>query len=245
MKKIPGVSLSNCIFSTSDSSSRTCGIYPTNSLHAKKPWRVAKREQAIHVFPSSIQGGAEDVSGGHGWSWGDHRAVNSRPGAAVPPREDHSLPEAGLAGAAERQSCREMKSELAQLGLQGRISVPINNSGIPWGREDDIISHPFPITTLPLPSLFPIIPLHPKSWGHLGTMLCHPPPKIMSPRNWIPNPCLPEVWSASATQGRRRNPRNNFLPPVFPWRVWSFHGFTESVRAVWCHLFLGRAVGKK
>lgn len=175
MKKIPGVSLSNCIFSTSDSSSRTCGIYPTNSLHAKKPWRVAKREQAIHVFSSSIQGGAEDVSGGHGWSWGDHRAVNSRPGAAVPPREDHSLPEAGPAGAAERQSCREMKSELAQLGLQGRISVPINNSGIPWGREDDIISHPFPITTLPLPSLFPIIPLHPKSWGHLGTMLCHPP----------------------------------------------------------------------
>lgn len=67
-----------------------------------------------------------------------------------------------------------MKSDPAQLGLQGRISVPINNSGIPWGWGNDIISHPFPVATLPFPSLFPIIPLHPKSWGHLGTMLCYP-----------------------------------------------------------------------
>lgn len=100
--------------------------------------------------------------------------MNSSPGAAVPPCEAHSLPEEGLAGAAERQSCREMKSEPTQLGLQGRISVPINNSGIPWGREDDIISHSFPIATLPFPSLFPIVPLHPKTWGHLVTMLCYP-----------------------------------------------------------------------
>lgn len=171
--------------------------------------------------------------------------MNSRPGAAVPAREAHSLPEAGPAGAAQRQSCREMKSEPAQLGLQGRISVPINNSGIPWGRGDGFISHPFPIATLAVP--FPLSH-HSSAFRELGTPWDHVglPPKMMSPRNRIPSPCLPEVWSASSTQGKRRNPGNYFLPPAFPWIVWSFqNGFTESVRAVWCCLFLGRTVGKK
>ena len=53
-----------------------------------------------------------------------------------------------------------MKSELPRLELQGPLSFLINNSGFPWGREDDIISHPVPIATLPFPSLFLIISLH-------------------------------------------------------------------------------------
>jgi len=83
-----------------------------------------------------------------------------QPPAAGCPRETRSLPEAGRVGAAKRQGCREMKSELPQLGLQGPLSFPINNSGFSQGREDDIISHPVPITTLPFASLFLVIFLH-------------------------------------------------------------------------------------
>lgn len=56
MEEIPGVSLINRIF-TSDSSSWPGGISPSNSIHAKQPWWVTRREQVTHVFPSSIQGG--------------------------------------------------------------------------------------------------------------------------------------------------------------------------------------------
>lgn len=73
---------------------------------------------------------------------------------------DASLPETGPVGAAKRQGCREMKSEPLRLGLQGRLSFPINNSGFPRGWEDDIISHPFPTATLLFPSLFLVVVLH-------------------------------------------------------------------------------------
>lgn len=53
--------------------------------------------------------------------------------AAGSPCETCSLPEGGPVGAAERQGCREMKSEPPRLGLQGPLSFPINNSGFPRG----------------------------------------------------------------------------------------------------------------
>lgn len=171
--------------------------------------------------------------------------------AASCPRRTCSLAEVGPVGAVKRQSCREMKSELLWLGLQGRLSFPINNSGFPWGWEDDIISHPIPTATFPFPSLFLIILLNfvqQEIWRHVGTKLCV-----------LLRPYLPQTARGSPStftgQRKKKGERDNFLFSIFyfyflcltfsHW-VWSSSdGFAQLARTAWFCIFLEWIVEKK
>lgn len=132
--------------------------------------------------------GAADAAGGHGWSqcWcrGDTRPCWPPP---TPARSPQPLPPAlparrvpfRKADRSAQPSARAVErwnQSRPGLGCRDRFLFRLIIQGSLGGWEDDIISHPVPIATLPFASLFLVISLHLK---------LHAAKELGTPRHYI------------------------------------------------------------